>query len=165
MFLTRTITCALAVALAFGFAGAAGAMPEMAAQNADARFEGMDKDKDGKLSKEEFFGAMPQMKEGAFTSIDKDGDGYITLEEWRGFSVGHGKDGKPAQGAGMGGMGGMQMPPRDGASAPAGEAGDKPAPAPNPPATRDLPQQGDGVPGKKPGNPPALIMPEDPAGK
>lgn len=130
-----------------GMTGAAFARPEMAAQNADARFESMDKDKDGKLSKEEFFGAMPQMKEGAFSSIDKDGDGFITLEEWRGFAAGHGKDGKAQQG-------GMQMPPKD-----ASADGQAPAPAPG---TRDMPQNADGTPAKIP---PALVMPDDPAGK
>ena len=126
---------ALAVALAVGFFSApfAEARPEMAGQNAEARFAAMDANKDGKLSREEFFAAQPQMKEGAFTAIDSDNDGFITLKEWNDFAAGHGKSG---------GMGGM--PPATPGHAPEGSSGAAPAP--------------DAAPGGS-GQPPALIMP------
>ena len=90
-----TMTLALAVALATGLFAVPGAKarPEMAGQNAEARFAAMDKDKDGKVTREEFFAAQPNMKEGAFAAIDADGDGVLTLKEWNAFSEGHGKDG------------------------------------------------------------------------
>ena len=129
---------ALAVALAVGFFSApfAEARPEMAGQNAEARFAAMDANKDGKLSREEFFAAQPQMKEGAFAAIDSDNDGFITLKEWTDFSSGHGKGGS------MGGMGGM--PPAEPGHAPEGSSGAAPAPGATPGGS---------------GQPPALIMP------
>ena len=129
------MTLALAVALAVGFFSvpSAEARPEMAGQNAEARFAAMDTNKDGKLSREEFFAAQPQMKEGAFAAIDKDIDGFISLEEWLDFSTGHGKSGA------MGGMSptGPGHPPKE-------SSGATPAPG--------------AAPGGS-GQPPALIMP------
>ena len=129
------MTLALAVALAAGFFSVppAEARPEMAGQNAEARFSAMDANKDGKLSREEFFAAQPQMKEGAFAAIDRDIDGFISLEEWLEFSTGHGKSGA---------MGGMS--PMGSGHAPEGSSGAAPAPG--------------GTPGGS-GQPPALIMP------
>lgn len=125
------MTLALAMALAAGFFSVtpAEARPEMAGQNAEARFTAMDANKDGKLSREEFFAAQPQMKEGAFVAIDSDNDGFITLKEWNDFAAGHGKSG---------GMGGM--PPAAPGHASEGSSGTVPAPGGS-------------------GQPPALIMP------
>ena len=51
-----------------------------------ARFQGMDKNKDGKLSKEEFMankkGEYAAQGEKAFAGKDKDGDGSLTFEEF-----------------------------------------------------------------------------------
>ena len=129
------MTLALAVALAAGFFSVppAEARPEMAGQNAEARFTAMDANKDGKLSREEFFAAQPQMKEGAFAAIDKDNDGFISLEEWLNFAAGHGKEG---------GM--SSLPPSSAGHAPKGSSGAAPAPG--------------AAPGGS-GQPPALIMP------
>lgn len=86
--------------------GAAEARPEMAGQNAASRFAAMDADKDGKLSREEFFAAQPNMKEAAFVAIDTDKDGFISAAEWEGFATDHGKSeaqmpqGHPPQGMG-----------------------------------------------------------------
>ena len=92
------LTLALAVALATGLfpVHPVKANPEMAAKNAEARFAAMDADKNGKVSREEFFAAHPQMKEGAFAAIDADADGHLSLEEWKGFAAGHGKEGMNA---------------------------------------------------------------------
>ena len=129
------ITLALAVALAAGFFSIppAEARPEMAGQNAEARFTAMDANKDGKLSREEFFAAQPQMKEGAFAAIDGDNDGFISLEEWLDFATGHGK------GGGMNGM----SPVKPGHT-PQDSSGAAPAPGTAPGGS---------------GQPPALIMP------
>ncbi len=77
------------------FSVSALARPEMTGQTSEERFTAMDADKDGKVSREEFFAAQPQMKEGAFTAIDANTDGFITLEEWKAFISGHamGNDG------------------------------------------------------------------------
>jgi len=51
-----------------------------------AAFNNMDKNKDGKLSKEEFMankkGPWAAQGEKAFAGKDKDGDGYLTMEEF-----------------------------------------------------------------------------------
>lgn len=113
------MTAAVAVALATGFFCApAHAKPEMAGQNASARFSAMDGNKDGKVSREEFFAAHPQMREGAFVAIDANADGTLTLEEWEAFAAGHGKgEGMKAPAAGSPAPGssspapGLIMPP------------------------------------------------------
>ena len=64
----------------------------MASQSGADRFAAMDANKDGVLSREEFFAAQPHMKEAAFEAIDTDKNGVISLEEWLGFAAGHGKD-------------------------------------------------------------------------
>ena len=100
-----------------GFASAAEARPEMMGKSAADRFALMDTNSDGKVTREEFSAAMPQIREEAFNAIDSNADNAITLDEWEGFSMGHaqGKTGSmPPQGAngtmpqGMGGM----MPPQ-----------------------------------------------------
>lgn len=115
------MSLALAVALATGIFAvpSAEAKPEMAGQNAETRFSAMDGNKDGKVSREEFFAAQPNMKEGAFAAIDTDNDGILTLKEWQAFFSDHGKGGA------MGGMGGG-MPP----SMPEGAAGKSDAASP-----------------------------------
>lgn len=96
----------LAVAGLVSLSCPAFARPEMAEQDAASRFSAMDADKDGKVSRVEFFAAQPQMKEAAFDAIDADRDGYITLEEWEGFAKGHGHGGDmPPQSAGPAGEG------------------------------------------------------------
>jgi hypothetical protein len=79
--------CALAV-----FVPAGHARPEKAGQNAEARFTAMDANRDGRVSREEFFAALPTMKEAAFAAIDEDGDGFLTLQEWNSFATGHGRE-------------------------------------------------------------------------
>ena len=100
---------AFALAATVFFSPAASARPEMAGQTPSTRFEAMDTDKDGKVSREEFFAAQPNMKEGAFAAIDKDTDGFITLEEWEGFAMGHGKSEGDAPSPMGGGMSGKTM--------------------------------------------------------
>lgn len=55
------------------------------------RFKQMDKDGDGKVTKDEFTGPAP-----AFGRMDKDGDGSLTMDEMRAFAAtkGQGKSGK-----------------------------------------------------------------------
>lgn len=72
---------------------------------ADARFEGMDKNKNGKVSWKEFEAANPQMRKPAFEAIDANSDDAITQKEWEAFQSRHGKGGE-GMGATMGGMGG-----------------------------------------------------------
>ena len=79
------------------------ARPEMAGQTAQSRFDAMDENKDGGLSREEFFKALPSMREEAFGAIDTEANGSISMAEWNAFFSNHGK---PAEGEqGMGGMG------------------------------------------------------------
>ncbi len=115
-------------------APAAQARPEMAGrQNATARFERMDADKNGTLSREEFFAAQPDMKEGAFAAIDADKDGRVSASEWEGFAAGHGREEAHMPGA---------MPRGTIPQAPAPEA-------------KITPKASE----KSPGQAPALIMP------
>lgn len=94
---------ALAVVVLSG--SQAHARPEMAGQSTvEDRYVKMDADKDGKVTREEFFAAYPQMKEGAFKAIDENADGAISLEEWKAFAAGH--KSSEHQGAQSGGMGG-----------------------------------------------------------
>lgn len=97
-----------ALVLGFAFPGAALANPSMAGggmgRGAEASFERMDTNKDGNATREEFFAAFPQMKEGAFTSIDKNDDGVISKEEWLAFAKGHASDEAAAHPAGEGGL-------------------------------------------------------------
>lgn len=113
-----------ALLLLFSASPQSHARPEMAAQ-VETRFQAMDTDKDGKVSREEFFAAHPQMKEGAFASLDTNKDNFLSLDEWKAFAADHGSEGRGGMG-GMGGsgMGGMMPPPANanatGGSAPAG---------------------------------------------
>jgi Ca2+-binding EF-hand superfamily protein len=50
-----------------------------ARKKAAERFQSMDKDRDGKVSREEFTGPKPR-----FDQLDKDGDGYLTQQEFLG---------------------------------------------------------------------------------
>lgn len=97
MYCSAVITLLLSTALSV--APDAMARPEMAAQNPAARLAAMDTDQDGKVSREEFFAAQPNMKETAFDAIDRNKDGFITLEEWEGFAMGHGKEDAPMGGS------------------------------------------------------------------
>lgn len=69
------------------------ARPEMASKFAQDRFAAMDADKDGAVSRDEFFKAQPEMKEAAFEAIDLDKDGSLSSLEWEAFAAGHGRDG------------------------------------------------------------------------
>jgi hypothetical protein len=93
-----------AFALSLGLAGAAYAVdppkpeppkpepPKPATEekkpvDAETRFKRLDKDKDGKLTLEEFKGKrtgdMLAKAEGQFKKMDKDSDGKVTLEEFK----------------------------------------------------------------------------------
>lgn len=63
--------------------GRKGDMARMAQEKAAARFDGADKNKDGKLSKEETE-ELPYIQ-AKFDAMDKDKDGFLTWEEF----VGH----------------------------------------------------------------------------
>lgn len=97
-------SCLLLAALML-FPANAMATPDRAAGGKAAdpqeKFQNMDKNSDGELSREEFFEAYPHMHEAAFKGIDKNGDNIISKEEWMDFSSSHSRD--------MGGMGGMPM--------------------------------------------------------
>ncbi len=54
------------------------AMPGLV-RAADAEFEGMDRDKDGKVSQEEFLRWYPVK---VWKKADADGDGYVQETEW-----------------------------------------------------------------------------------
>ena len=108
----RVLFASLIAAALITVAGDALARPEMAGQSAASRFAAMDADKDGSVSREEFFAAQPQMKDAAFDAIDADKSGSISLEEWEGFAMGHGSSqsgGMPPKGDGAPGM---TMPPQ-----------------------------------------------------
>ncbi len=124
--MTTRILAFSALVLGLALPGAALANPSMAGggmgRGAEASFTRMDTNKDGNVTREEFFAAFPQMKEGAFTSIDKNGDGIISKEEWLGFAKGHAADEAAAHPAGegelpaghppmMGSMNGTGRPP------------------------------------------------------
>ena len=106
--MTARILALSALVLGFALPGAALANPSMAGggmgRGAEASFERMDTNKDGNATREEFFAAFPQMKEGAFTSIDKNGDGVISKDEWLAFAKGHASDEAAAHPAGEGGL-------------------------------------------------------------
>jgi hypothetical protein len=68
-----------------------------------ARFQQMDSDKNGSVSKKEFAAAMPNVNEKAFDMINTNKDENLSLEEWKVFFEGHGKK----QNQGMG----QAMPP------------------------------------------------------
>ncbi|MEG1610548.1 MAG: calcium-binding protein, partial [Bilophila sp.] len=57
------------------------------------RFAEMDKDKNDKVTWEEFEAAMPQMRKSAFESIDTNKDNAITRAEWDTFRASHGAKG------------------------------------------------------------------------
>jgi len=59
------------------------------------KFSQMDTNKDGKVSREEFKAAFPNMREEAFVAIDKDGDGFISVDEWNGFMKEHSSGMRP----------------------------------------------------------------------
>ena len=168
-----------ALILGFAFPGAALANPSMAGggmgRGAEASFERMDTNKDGNATREEFFAAFPQMKEGAFTSIDKNGDGVISKEEWLAFAKGHASDEAAAHPAGEGGlpaghppmMGNTNgtgrppmMKPQDGADHPPlmmpKDGAGRP---PMPPAGEGMPPKRNGTAPAPAGQEPDLIMP------
>jgi len=128
------VSARAAVALCIVLTGTvtAEARPEMAGETSASRFAAMDADKDGKLSREEFFKAQPNMKDAAFAAIDADGDGFISIAEWEGFAKGHGSDGAAGdphkQSGAPAGMGGMGSGMKDGAGTESGkDAGKAPA--------------------------------------
>ncbi len=123
MTIRSLILSALVPVLALpGIALAGPSMTGGMGKGAEASFARMDADKDGKGTREEFFAAFPQMKEGAFTTIDANGDGMISLEEWLAFSKGHSTDEAAAHPDGMG------HPPMMGGTNGTAPAGDGQAP-------------------------------------
>ncbi len=78
-------------AQAFPGNASGGAQPGTA-PSPETRFKNMDADQDGKVSREEFMRAFPNMREQAFVSLDADQDGFLSLEEWLSFSGGHSKN-------------------------------------------------------------------------
>lgn len=103
----KSLSCGLAMAALCLFAVPCMAMPgmqqsgdqkeleEQAKKNATIFYEKADTNKDGKLSKEEFLKALPNMKDQAFTVIDSDKDGSISLDEWMAFTVMHAQGKQP----------------------------------------------------------------------
>lgn len=65
-----------------------------AAGRAGDRFSEMDKDKNDRVTWQEFEAAMPQMRKSAFESIDTDKDGAISRTEWDVFKTSHGMKAK-----------------------------------------------------------------------
>lgn len=67
-------------------APADGSKPKKPKADAATRFNAMDKNKDGKVSKDEFMankkGEWVAQGEKAFVGKDKDNDGFLTLEEF-----------------------------------------------------------------------------------
>lgn len=87
--------------------------------NADQMFEQYDKDKDGKLSKEE----LPEQMQAFFDMLDSDSDGFLTKEEMSAFG-------------GRGGRGGRGQQPED---------PEKPKEEPNKPGEDDFDMLGDSL--------------------
>ena len=88
-FLCGSILFMAAATYAFANPAMGGADPAAAAESS---FAGIDADKDGKVTPEEFFKVFPNMRETAFAAIDKDNDKSISLDEWKAFYVGHSQD-------------------------------------------------------------------------
>jgi hypothetical protein len=74
--------------LLFSFAGGA---PAGAVKPAPAEgvFAAMDKDGNGRVDREEFQAAFPNLKSKAFEAVDADADGTVSLEEWKAFRQAH----------------------------------------------------------------------------
>jgi hypothetical protein len=65
-------------------------------RDAEQVFKAKDKDRDGKLSKEEFIGKVKdpervKLLEGRFKAIDADSNGYVTLDEFKAYWAKHTK--------------------------------------------------------------------------
>ena len=69
------------------------------------KFDQMDTNKDGKVSREEFKALFPNMRDEAFVAIDQDGDGFISIDEWNAFMKDHSSGMRPNRGMGGGPMG------------------------------------------------------------
>ena len=155
-----------ALVLGFALPGAAFANPSMAGggmgRGAEASFARMDADKDGNATREEFFAAFPQMKEGAFTSIDKNGDGVISKEEWLAFAKGHAADEAAAHPAGEGGLPAGHPPMKGSANGtehpPLMMPKDGAGRSPMPPADGGMPPKHNGTAPAPAGQAPDLIM-------
>lgn len=65
--------------------GRKGDMARLVQQKAKEKFDAADRDKDGRLSKEEVAAAFPYMTE-HFGKYDKDGDGFLSWEEYIGHN-------------------------------------------------------------------------------
>ncbi len=63
--------------------GRRGDMARLVQQKAKEKFDAADRDKDGRLSREEALAAFPYMG-GHFEKYDKNGDGFLSWEEYLG---------------------------------------------------------------------------------
>ena len=72
------ILCAAALACVSTAALAEDAKPK---KGVEAKFESLDKDADGRLSREEL--SSDSGLSGSFSTIDGNSDGYVTIEEFR----------------------------------------------------------------------------------
>ena len=75
----------LMLALCLGFSAPVMAADKPKAADPEAMFKKMDKNSDGKVSKEEFSAKAKDAAKAdkAFAKLDKDGDGSLTLEEFK----------------------------------------------------------------------------------
>jgi hypothetical protein len=74
--------------LLFFFAGGAPASAVKPA-SPEGVFAAMDKDGNGRVDREEFQAAYPNLKSKAFEAVDADANGTVSLEEWKAFRQAH----------------------------------------------------------------------------
>ena len=118
------------LALSLCLAGPVQANPEaMGQRGLKDSFADMDYNRDGKVDRDEFLKAHPNLKPEAFNAIDVNNDMVITREEWDAFARGHKKElTMPGMGTDKGAH--KAMPPKHGAPGIMPPKGGKPVPPP-----------------------------------
>jgi len=83
MHLKKILVLSAALAFIAGSEPAAAQQPSAGGIRSEARFNAMDTDRDGRISRSEFVSAAQARAEKAFARADADGDGYLSKEEFQ----------------------------------------------------------------------------------